>query len=142
MDSISTILDAFTRMFMLSVTKKRLFRFTFFAVMVLFVSSCGKTVTFDGDLIVGKWVTNGTEYWRYDSDGNGVTWDEADDVHEDEAQPFSWEFEEKTSRLTQIHHMEMGGEVVRTFTITKLNETTMSYKNNLSNVEETFLRVK
>lgn len=94
---------------------------------------------FDGDKIIGKWVS-GTEYWRYDDDGNGVTWDTKDDVTEEEGQPFTWSFDENTSRLTQIHIMEMGGRVPKYYTITALDDSRMSYKDNYGNISS-FTRV-
>lgn len=101
----------------------------------LVVNSCGKEETFDGSLIVGKWVS-GTEYYRYDVDSTGVTWDTSDDVYESEGQPFTWSFDESTSRLTVIHQMEMGGVVPKSYTMKTLNDSVMEYKDNYGNLSK------
>lgn len=100
-----------------------------FVAAALLFAGCGeKKKTFDIDLIVGKWVS-GSEYWRYDADGGGGTWDEGDDVHEDEAQPFRWEYDSESNRLTQIHQMEMGGVIPKSYTLVDLTDNTLSYKD-------------
>ena len=86
--------------------KKTIKRFLLSAVVALSLTSCGGDKEhFDISLLAGKWVA-GQEFWRYDANGTGATWDEADDVHEDEAQPFTWEFDDETNSLTHIHQME------------------------------------
>ena len=90
--------------------------------------SCKHDPSFDMSLIIGKWVS-GTEYWRYDNDSTGVTWDEGDDVHEDEAQPFTWSFDDETNTLTHVHQMEMGGVVPKSYTMTQLDDTKLEYRD-------------
>lgn len=102
-------------------------------VALLTTTGCKEESTFDGDLLVGKWVT-GTEYWRYDADGTGATWDTGDDVQEEEAQPFTWEFDAQTSLLTQVHQMEMGGVIPKSYTITALDASKLEYKDRLGQV--------
>ena len=97
------------------------------------LTACKEETTFDGTLLVGKWVS-GTEYWRYDADGTGATWDTGDDVQEEEAQPFTWEFDEQTSNLTQIHQMEMGGVIPKSYTVTALDNAKLEYKDRLGQV--------
>ena len=105
--------------------------------MALFVSSatifvsCKPEPSFDGDLLIGKWVS-GTEYYRYDNDGTGATWDTSDDVSESEAQPFTWEFDPNTNDLTLIHQMEMGGQIPKSYTVTALNDSILKYKDRYS----------
>lgn len=103
--------------------------------------SCKEEPKFDIDLIVGKWVS-GTEYWRYDTDGTGVTWDEADDVHEDEAQAFKWEFDSENNRLNHIHWMEMTQEwtLPKSYTLKALDDRKLSYKDRFDSTY-TFNRV-
>lgn len=103
------------------------------------LSSCHDDPTFDGDLIVGKWVS-GTEYYRYDSDGTGATWDVADDVQEEEGQPYTWSFDETTSTLTLVHQMEMGGVIPKSYTVTALDDSQLKYKDNYDR-EFTYNRV-
>ena len=101
----------------------------FFAAMLAMLVSCQQEhVSFNPELLVGKWVA-GTEYYRYDAGGTGVTWDTSDDVNEDEAQPFTWEYEDETNRLTLVHQMEMGGVVPKSYTVTALTDSTLSYKD-------------
>lgn len=82
---------------------------------------------FDEALLPGHW-QSGTLHERYNADGSGYIWDTADDVTEEEAQPFNWTLTDAT--LTQSHLMEMGGIVPKTYTLTTLNATTLSYHDN------------
>ncbi len=102
-------------------------------------TSCAPTEEeyFDVNLLYGKW-QSGTEFWRYDSNGNGATWDTADDVTEEEAQTFTWTLE--ANELTQIHIMEIGGSVPKVYTVTELNFTTLRYHDNFKSYS--FTRVK
>lgn len=84
-------------------------------------------VSFDKTLLPGSWVS-GTLHEHYNANGTGYTWDTADDVTEAEAQVFSWKLEGST--LTQIHLMEMGGNVPKTYTVTKLSATTLAYHDD------------
>ncbi|MBO6081125.1 MAG: hypothetical protein J6P54_09190 [Bacteroidales bacterium] len=83
--------------------------------------------SFDKTLLPGSWVS-GTLHEHYNANGTGYTWDTADDVTEAEAQVFSWKLEGST--LTQIHLMEMGGNVPKTYTVTKLSATTLAYHDD------------
>ena len=82
---------------------------------------------FDKTLMSGYWIS-GTLHEFYSAEGTGYTWDTDDDVTEEEAQPFTWTLEKNT--LTQIHQMEMGGNVPKTYTVTKLNTTTLEYHDD------------
>lgn len=139
-----TILAVSIKIFMLFVDKmkmkKTIKRFLLSAVVALSLTSCGGDKEhFDISLLAGKWVA-GQEFWRYDANGTGATWDEADDVHEDEAQPFTWEFDDETNRLTHIHQMEMGGVVPKSYTLKALNDNTLSYTDRFDSTY-TFKRV-
>ena len=83
--------------------------------------------SFDKTLLSGSWVS-GTLHEHYNANGTGYTWDTADDVTEAEAQIFSWKLEGST--LTQIHQMEMGGNVPKTYTVTKLSTNTLAYHDD------------
>lgn len=82
---------------------------------------------FDESLLMGYWQA-GTLHEYYKEDGTGYTWDTADDVLEEEAQPYTWTFSGAT--LTQNHLMEMGGVVPKTYTVTTLTATTLAYHDN------------
>ncbi len=98
------------------------------AVGALF-TSCGpiEQEFFDVNLLYGKW-RSGTEFWRYDTNGNGATWDTADDVTESEAQRFTWTL--VADELTQIHVISMGGSVPKVYTVTELTATTLRYHDD------------
>lgn len=98
--------------------------------LVFLLGSCENfthDVDFNKTLLNGYWIS-GTLYEYYNPDGTGYTWDVADDVTEEEAQPFTWTLEKAT--LTQIHQMEMGGNVPKTYTVTKLDSSTLEYHDD------------
>ena len=102
----------------------------FFCLIVLLMASCdlfNRDEKFDKTLLSGYWV-KGTLHEFYNANGTGYSWDTADDVTEEEAQPFTWTLEKAT--LTQIHQMEMGGDVPKTYTVTKLNTTSLEYHDD------------
>lgn len=92
--------------------------------------------TYDAALLPGHWVS-GTLHEYYDVDGTGHTWDTADDIYEEEAQPFTWSLTKAT--LVQNHLMEMGGVVPKTYILTKLNATTLCYHDSYG-TSYTFIR--
>ena len=102
--------------------------------IILSMSSCSPDtdVEFDQTLLIGKWQeTNTLNFEVYGKDGSGYTWDEADDVTEAEAQPFTWGL--NGNILTQVHTMEMGGNVPKVYTVTKLTATELIYEDNYGN---------
>jgi len=111
-------------------------------VLILF-SSCETPVTFDETLLIGKWqrqstLTDGYDCYRYNADYTGATWDTGE-VLETDAQPFTWTLEGAT--MTHIHEGEMGQKVPKVYTLTTLNDSTLSYKDNYG-VSFTFIKVK
>ena len=86
--------------------------------------------------LVGKWVetvngSQGTEYYRFDTGDSvmtGVTWDVADDVSEEEGQPFEWTLDK--DQLTIVHIMEMGGRIPKVYNVTKLTSSILTIKDN------------
>jgi len=96
-------------------------------IIVGFTACPIKPPDFDSKMLVGKWQSN-TLFEKYHSDFTGTTWDTADDVFEDEAHPFDWELDGNT--LTQIHKMEMGGVIPKTYTVTELTDSTFKYRDN------------
>ena len=99
--------------------------------IIVSMSSCSpdSDVEFDKTLLYGKWQENKTKNFEvYNSDGTGYTWDEADDVTEAEAQPFEWTLEGEN--LTHIHIMEMGANIPKVYTVTKLTATELTYKDD------------
>ena len=114
-------------------------------LVAFFINSCKKEDNLNSpkvptyeELIIGKWVTNNTLFYKYAADSTGSTWDTSDNVTEAEAQKFTWNI--KKSVLTQTHIMEIGGNVPKVYTITSLNATSLVYKDNFGNVS-TFTKV-
>ena len=99
--------------------------------IIVSMSSCSPDtdVEFDKTLLYGKWQENNTlNFEVYNEDSTGYTWDEAEDVTEAEAQPFTWTLEGES--LTHIHIMEMGANIPKVYTVTKLTATELSYKDD------------
>ena len=98
-------------------------------VLVSAMASCGGTSTdsFDSTLLYGKW-NEGTVFERYDSGGTGATWDTADDISEEEGQPFSWSLEGST--LIQEHNTTFGSVVPKVYTVTELTYSTLKYHDD------------
>ena len=108
-----------------------------FLLTTLAFSACVDPVYFDPNLLIGKWSrpspfatseNPGNEFFRYDTNGGGATWDTSEDVTEDEAQHVTWELSD--SKLTQIHTIEMGGTVTKIYTLQELTGTTLTYKDD------------
>jgi len=119
--------------------KKKIVRLSIGVVVVLAFTACDFDKSFDSALLIGKWsrtspyatVENpGSEYYRYDSDGTGATWDtSSEDVPEEDALTFSWTLQDDL--LTLTHDMEIGGsKVPKYYTITVLDDKTLTYKND------------
>ena len=112
-------------------------------VLILF-SSCETPVTFDETLLIGKWtrpstLSDGQDCYRYNADYTGAAWDTGEVAGEEEAQTFTWSLEGAV--LTQVHQGEMGQVVPKAYTLTTLNDSTLSYKDDYG-VSATFIKVK
>jgi len=112
-------------------------------VLSLVLTSCvPEELVFDEGLLLGKWQSQEgaqTEFYRYDADYTGVTWDTADDVSEAEGQPFEWTLVKDD--LTQYHIMTMGGnKVPKFYKVTELTATSLKYKDDF-NKEFVFKKV-
>ncbi|MBQ9637996.1 MAG: hypothetical protein IJV22_00375 [Bacteroidales bacterium] len=109
------------------MSSSRLKRVGWIAVVAccLMTIGCKPDPSYEAEDFIGKWVS-GTEYYRYDSDMTGATWDTADDVDESEAQKFKWSIE--GDKLTHIHLLESSQAVVpEVYTVVKLTEKTLQY---------------
>lgn len=104
-------------------------------LIVTVFTSCGKkedTSNIDKSQIVGKWMTADKMYYEvYYSNGTGKFWDLNDDVTEDEAQTFTWEFDNgANNKFIQYHKMEISDAVVPQYcNILELTSTTFKYNN-------------
>jgi len=112
-------------------------RASYFLISFLLISalfhSCKKE-EFDETLLYGRWkpVSGTSLHFRYDRNGEGVTWNPDVDQLESEGQKFEWELVK--SELTQIHLMETVGGVVipKVYTVTELTATSLKYKDSFS----------
>lgn len=95
-------------------------------MMVLSMSSCTDDITpdFNEALLYGKW-QEGSVFECYNSNGSGITWDEADDVVEEEGQPFNWTL--NGDILTQEHLTVFGSVVPKVYTVSTLNTSNLTY---------------
>jgi hypothetical protein len=110
--------------------KKLGYLFGFFCFFSL-LYGCGKPPKFDANLLTGKW-QQGTLFERYFADGNGYTWDEGDDVNEEEAQKFTWTLDK--DNLIQYHLLESSNAIVpRPCTVTELTENSLKYNDGSTN---------
>ena len=101
-----------------------------FLVFAMF-NSCEKENKFDEFLLYGKWkpVSGTSLYFRYDSDGTGVTWNPDVDQREEEGQSFKWKL--KKSELEQRHNIEIIDEdiIIEIYTVSVLSATSLRYRN-------------
>lgn len=82
------------------------------------------SLRYDINNLYGKW-RSGTEYYVYQADGMGYTWDEKDDVSEDEAQPFEWTVDNE--EMIHIHKAELDFDATMYYIITELTSSTLKY---------------
>ena len=121
-------------------------------ITLLFVtvglSSCGiigDDTQIDESLLYGKW-QEGTVYERYYDSNidfvlpsgdtiqvNGITWDESDDISEDEAQAFKWSLTGST-----LKHVYVGTfiEVPMIYTVTTLTSSSLCYEDDYGEVHQ------
>ena len=104
--------------------------------LTVFVNSCGSLgggseTNIDKDQLVGKWMTSDAQYFEvYYSDGTGKEWDLRDDVQEEEAILFTWEFDEGAKdKFFKYYEMEIGGTVPQYCNILELTSTNFRYNN-------------
>lgn len=104
--------------------------------LAVFVTSCGgagggDNAIIDKGQLVGKWMTSDSLYFEvYYSNGTGKEWDLRDDVQEEEASEFTWEFDEGAKdKFFKYYKMELGGLVPQYCNILELTSTKFRYNN-------------
>lgn len=112
--------------------------------MTLFASACHEEETHinvSPDQLYGCWVKNGSqEYWRYLSDSTGVTWDESEDVTEDESN-LRFEWSVNGDVLTHIFRGEQGNQAVpKVYTIKGISASQMSWEDDYGQ-QYTFIKI-
>lgn len=119
--------------------KRILNYFLAFSALVLMMTSCvPEEDMFESTLLIGKWsrdyvdgTVTKTEFYRYDTNGSGVTWVPAEDVSESEGQGFTWTL--VSASLTHIHIMETGGAgIPKIYEVTELTATTLTYRDDFN----------
>ena len=111
-------------------------------VVAFAFTACDPEKSFDAALLIGKWERTspyataekpGKECYRYDRGGTGATWDTSEDVPEEDSQTFTWTLEKDL--LTLLHDMEMDStkKVPKYYTITALDDKTLTYKDDFKN---------
>lgn len=110
--------------------KRLVYYFLSFIFIIIALTACTlEGDTFDQALLIGKWVSR-TEYYRYDNDGTGATWDTSDpDITEADGQKFTWTLVQ--SELTHIHIFESSeSSLPKIYTVTKLTDTSLQYEDS------------
>ncbi len=104
-------------------------------------SSCTKNpepFTIRESLLQGTWVRQGTqEYWRYNVDHTGETWDVSEDVQQGEGTRFTWST--KTDQLNLLLKGNMGQVVPYDYTVKSLDLTQMVWEDIYGNTS-TFVK--
>jgi len=110
---------------------KKVLIFLFFLLVAVAFHSCEKEAKFDETLLYGKWQPlSGTPlYFRYDPNGEGVTWNPNVDQREEEGQKFRWKLVQ--SELEQRHNIEIidADIIIEIYTVTQLTATSLRYKH-------------
>lgn len=104
------------------------------AAIALTMSACHEEeihLNVTPDQLEGCWVKNGSqEYWRYLVDGTGVTWDESEDMTEEESN-LHFEWSVGGDVLTHIFHGEQGNQnVPKIYTIKGISASQMSWEDD------------
>ena len=95
-------------------------------------SGCGKDIVLDvnPDDLSGKWVVENTqEYWRFRSNGTGVTWDESEDISEEESNlKFEWTLDR--DELTCVFRGENENQAVpKVYYIREISSSAMKWED-------------
>lgn len=97
------------------------------------------TLTIDAGKLVGTWyaMDKTQEFWRFDSNNQGETWDESEDVQEGEGTKFNWTVQ--GNQLQVDLYGEMGQHVYYDYTFTVQNDTSFTWKDLYGN-SRTFIK--
>lgn len=106
------------------------------AALSMLMSSCflfdkETHINVEEEQLYGKWQEGTTQvYWRYLSGGTGVTWDEGEDISEEESNlTYSW-----TVNGDVLTHVFTGAQdnqaVPKVYTITEMDENRMLWKDD------------
>ncbi len=128
--------------------KKLLVLLALISITSIVFTSCKKDeVTFDESLLVGKWVTGSTVYYKYLANHTGGTWDTSDDVSEAEAQGYNWTLvgdqlsQEHITTVRKVSRSAVRRNFYKIYTVTELTSSTLKYKDGFGNTTS-FTKVK
>lgn len=106
------------------------------ALMSVAMSACSwfekdEHITVSESQLYGKWVKQSTqEYWRYNADHSGVTWDESEDVTEEESN-LTYEWTVNGDVITHVFHGAQGNQSVpKVYTITEIDASHMTWEDD------------
>ena len=121
---------------------KKLLHFFLCLIVALSFSACGDISIdngYDSSMLYGKW-QEGSVFEQYYSSNiervlpngdtvqaNGTTWDEGDDVSEDEAQLFNWTLTGSTLKHEHVGTFVM---VPKVYTVTSLTSSELVYEDD------------
>ena len=121
---------------------KKLLHIFLCLIVVLSFSACGDIPLengYDASMLYGKW-QEGSVFEQYYSSNiervlangdtvqaNGTTWDESDDVSEDEAQLFNWTLTGSTLKHEHVGTFVM---VPKVYTVTSLTSSELVYEDD------------
>lgn len=99
------------------------------SALALMLSACTGGV--DESQLYGLWVkSNSQEYWRYRTDGGGVTWDASEDITEEESN-LTYQWTLNGDRLTHVFSGAQGNQAVpKVYTITAISTSAMMWKDD------------
>ena len=121
---------------------KKLLHFFLCLIVALSFSACGDIPLengYDASMLYGKWQEGSVFEQYYSSDiervlpngdtvqANGTTWDESDDVSEDEAQLFNWTLTGSTLKHEHVGTFVM---VPKIYTVTSLTSSELVYEDD------------
>jgi hypothetical protein len=121
---------------------KKLLHIFLCLIVVLSFSACGDIPLengYDASMLYGKWQEGSVfeQYYRSNIErvlangdtvqANGTTWDESDDVSEDEAQLFNWTLTGSTLKHEHVGTFVM---VPKIYTVTSLTSSELVYEDD------------
>lgn len=104
-----------------------------FTVSLLLFSCTPEEPSLDENLLLGKWKsTQKNEFYRYLDNHSGRTWDEDDDVHEDDedVRRFNWSLNRSTMIHTYIAFITGEELVPKQYKITELTSSSLRYEDD------------
>lgn len=111
----------------------------------LAVTSCGEKdnhITVSDDQVIGLWLRSGSqEYWRYNADHTGASWDASEDISDVETNmSLTWSLD--GDQLMHVFTGAMNNQAVpKTYTISSISSSTMVWYDNYYNTHITLNRV-